>query len=132
MKGLILILKVSAPIFIFIGSLHFVVGLNADVALGAFIPLSVINDPVLDSQNRFFGASFTLFGVLFYLCATDLRKYDKVFYCLLVVFFAGGIARVVSMLVTGLPSLQIYILTGLELVMPPLLFVWHKSTVQQG
>ncbi len=128
MKGLSLILKISAPIFLFIGILHLILGLNADVTLGASIPLSVLTDPVLDSQNRFFGVSFTIFGVLFYLCATDLDKYQKVFYCLLAVFFAGGIARLVSIAVAGVPSVQIIALTGLELLIPPFLAIWYKKS----
>ena len=128
MKGLSLILKISAPLFLLIGALHLTIGPNADVALGANLPLSVIGDPVLDSQNRFFGISFTIYGVLFYLCATDLEKYEKVFYCLLAVFFAGGIARLVSLAVTGMPSIQILVLLGLELLIPPVLFVWYKAS----
>jgi hypothetical protein len=131
-KGLSLVLKVTAPIFLFIGVLHLTVGPNADVTLGANIPLSVIGDPVLDSQNRFFGVSFAIYGVLFYLCATDLTKYEKVFYCLLAVFFAGGIARLVSMAVAGMPSIQILVLTGLELLIPPLLVIWYKTLVGQA
>ena len=131
MKGLSLFLKITAPIYLFIGALHFILGLNADVALGAKLPVAVLSDPVLDSQNRFFGVSFTIFGVLFYLCATDLEKYEKVFICLLAVFFAGGIARLVSMAVVGAPSMQIVVLTGLELLMPPLLVIWYKASVGQ-
>ena len=131
MKGLSLILKITAPIYLFIGALHLIIGLNADVALGANLPVAVLGDSVLDSQNRFFGVSFTIFGVLFYLCATDLEKYEKVFYCLLAVFFAGGIARLVSMAVVGAPSMQILVLTGLELLMPPLLVIWYKASVGQ-
>ena len=132
MKRLSLVLKLTAPIFLFIGALHLIIGPNADVTLGANIPLSVIGDPVLDSQNRFFGVSFTIYGVLFYLCATDLKKYEQVFYCLLAVFFAGGIARLVSMAVAGMPSIQILVLTGLELLIPPLLVIWYKTLAGQA
>lgn len=132
MKGLSLILKISSPIFMIIGALHLTIALNADVALGANIPISVINDPVLDSQNRFLGVSFAIFGVLFFLCATDLQKYKTVFYCLIALFFAGGIARLVSLAVVGLPSIQILILTALELLVPPLLLIWHKASVVES
>ena len=131
MKGLSLFLKITAPIYLFIGALHLILGLNADVALGANLPVAVLGDPVLDSQNRFFGVSFSVFGVLFYLCATDLEKYEKVFICLLAVFFAGGIARLVSMALVGVPSMQVVVLTGLELLMPPLLVIWYKASVGQ-
>jgi len=130
-KGLSLFLKITAPIYLFIGALHLILGLNADVALGANLPVAVLGDPVLDSQNRFFGVSFTIFGILFYLCATDLEKYEKVFICLLAVFFAGGITRLVSMALMGAPTMQVLVLTGLELLMPPLLVIWYKASVGQ-
>lgn len=131
MKELSLILKLISPVFIVIGLVHLSIGLNADLALGAMMPASVIDDPVLDSQNRFFGVSFTINGFLFYLCSTDLFKYRSVFYILLAVFFAGGIARLVSIAVVGLPSMQIIALTLVEIVVPPLLTIWYRKSVVQ-
>ena len=55
-------LRVVAPIFILVGALHLFLGLRADVLLGARLPPEVIADPALDSQNRFYGTSFALYG----------------------------------------------------------------------
>jgi hypothetical protein len=46
-------LKIIAPVPILVGALHLILGLNADVLLGARLPALVIADPTLDSQNRF-------------------------------------------------------------------------------
>jgi len=51
-------LKVVAFVPILVGVLHLVLGLNADVLLGARLPAAVIADPALDSQNRFYGVAF--------------------------------------------------------------------------
>lgn len=131
MNGLSLVLKILAPVFLLVGALHLILGPGADVLLGANIPSSVIADPVLDSQNRFYGVSFSVYGVLFYLCATDLERYEKVLYCLLAVFFAGGVARLVSIALHGLPSFQVTFLLATELLAPPVLAGWYRASARR-
>lgn len=118
-----LTLKSLAPLFVVVGVLHLVLGLQADVALGARLPLEAINDPGLDSQNRFYGVSFAIYGVLLWVCATDLRKYATILRCVLWVFFAAGLARVVSIYLHGMPPPSIVNLLVTELVIPPVLVV---------
>ena len=118
------LLKLMAPLFCLVGALHLVLGVGADVILGAALPADAVADPVLDSQNRFYGVAFTLYGVLLYLCATDLARYAPVLKALLWVFFAAGLARLVSIAVVGLPSLLVLLLTASELLLPPPLLWW--------
>lgn len=92
--------------------------------LGADLPAEVLKDPVLDSQNRFYGTAFTLYGVLLFLCATDLKKYSLVLRCLLWVFFAAGLARVVSIVIHGMPSTFVLALLGSEVLLPIPLLRW--------
>ena len=66
--------KVVAPIFWIVGAVHLILGRGADVVLGAKIPTEVLADPALDSQNRFYGVAFTLYGTLLFICASDLAK----------------------------------------------------------
>ncbi|MSP60793.1 MAG: hypothetical protein EXR72_10710 [Myxococcales bacterium] len=54
MATLARVLKLLAPIAILVGLLHVAMGLRTDVMLGAKLPVDVISDPVLDSQNRFY------------------------------------------------------------------------------
>src|ERR1700687_580900 len=96
-------LRVIAPIFILVGALHLFLGLGADLLLGAKIPPEVIADPALDSQNRFYGTSFALYGVLLWVCASNVTKYANVLRCILSVFFAAGVARLVSIGLHGVP-----------------------------
>lgn len=124
-------LKIFAPVFLLVGLLHLALGAGADVLLGAALSEQTLRDPVLDSQNRFYGISFTLYGVLFFLCATDLEKYQTVLRCVLWVFFAAGLARILSIYTHGMPSIFILVLLSSELLIPPLLLMW-LSKIKHG
>jgi hypothetical protein len=52
------VLKLIAPVFLVVGCLHLVLGINAEVLLGANIGAEVLTDPVVDSQDRFYGVAF--------------------------------------------------------------------------
>jgi hypothetical protein len=109
-----------------------VLGVGADVMLGAKLPPETLSDATLNSQNRFYGIAFTLYGVLLYLCATDLRKYAAVLRCVLWVFFAAGLARLVSVATHGLPPPPVLALLASELVLPPLLHLWLSRVLRAG
>lgn len=130
MRSFVLFLRLAAPVFFIVGTLHLVLGLGADVMLGAKVPATVMADPGLDSQNRFYAISFTLYGVLFLLFATDVRKYATVLRCVLWVFFAAGAARFVSIALHGSPPPMIWFLLLAEVIPPPLL-VWWLSRVSR-
>lgn len=89
MQTFALILRLSAVVFLLVGALHLVLGVEADVLLGARLAADAIADPTLDSQNRFYGVAFTLYGVLFLVCASNVPKYATVLRCVIWVFFAG-------------------------------------------
>jgi hypothetical protein len=124
------VLKFCAPIFLLVGALHLAIGLQADVLLGAQLPADVIANPALDSQNRFYGVAFALYGVLLWLCATDIVKYAQVLRCVLWVFFAAGIARLVSVAIHGLPPPLVLALLCSELILPPVLVLWLNRVVR--
>ena len=124
MRTLAITLKLVAPIFFIVGALHLTLGLGADALLGAKVSTEAMADAALDSQNRFYGVAFTLYGVLLFLCSTDIRKYATVLRCVLWVFFAAGLARIVSIATHGFPPpLVIALLVG-ELLPPPLMAYW--------
>jgi hypothetical protein len=124
MSALATFLRILAPFCILVGALHLVLGLHADVLLGAKIPVDVIADPTLDSQNRFYGTAFTIYGALLWFCASDLGKYAPVLRRLLAVFFAGGLARIVSVAVRGAPTPTVLGLMAIELLVPLAIFAW--------
>ncbi len=124
MRNFSLILKLSAPIFFLVGALHLVFGVSADVLLGAKLGAGVVADPALDSQNRFYGVAFALYGVLLLVCASNIPKYATVLRCVIWVFFAAGIARLVSIAIYGVPPPLVLTLLASELVLPPILALW--------
>ena len=129
---LALFLKIAASVFVLVGALHLVLGVGADVLLGANLPAEALSDAALNSQNRFYGVAFSLYGVLLYLCATDLPKYATVLRCVLWVFFAAGLARVVSIATHGVPPPLVLALLVTELALPPLLHLWLSKALRAG
>lgn len=127
-----IVLKALSPVFVLVGLLHLMLGLQADVMLGAVIPDSVLSDPVLDSQNRFYGVAFTVYGFLLFVCATDLDRYQLILKILLWVFFAAGCARLVSIGFVGLPSVPVMLLLATELILPPIGHVWLNRTLKDS
>lgn len=132
MKNFSIILKLSAPVFILVGALHLLFGVGADVLLGAKLSAEAISDPALDSQNRFYGVAFTLYGVLLLVCASNIPKYATVLRCVFWVFFAAGVARFVSMAIYGVPPVLVLILLASELVLPPILYLWLGRVLSEA
>jgi hypothetical protein len=99
-----------------IGIGHVVVG--PDIIRGG-VPVNA----TMDSEDRFFGALFAAFGLAWLWCAADLAARRNVALCLSAAFFAGGLARLVSMVAAGWPD-ELYIaLAGVELFLPILFAV---------
>ena len=125
-------LKATAVAMVMAGLSHVAMGPSADVLLGAKLPAHVITDSSFDSQNRFYGAIFTLYGVLIWIAADDLARYRTVLRLVLLWFFIGGLVRLLSLAVRGWPSELIVVLTLLELVVPPLLWWWAEREASQA
>jgi hypothetical protein len=113
---------------IVIGLLHISIALHADASLGARLPAEVLGDPVLDSQNRFFGACFAGYGALLLLCASDVRRYASVLNVVVSFVALGGVARLISIALYGVPAPQVIGLTVIELV-APLLLLWQRRVL---
>ncbi len=124
MQTFALVLRLSAPVFLLVGALHLALGVGADVLLGAKLTAGAVADPALDSQNRFYGVSFTLYGVLLLHCASNIPKYATVLRCVFWVFFAAGVARLVSIAIHGIPPPLVLALLASELTLPPILAWW--------
>lgn len=122
-----LVLKLLGIGCILAGLTHVFLGLGSDVLLGAHVAPETLADPSLDSQNRFYGATFTLYGMLFLHCTRDLVRYQTVLDITLAFFFFGGLARLISIALHGLPSTVIIALAASELLIPPVIWLWLKK-----
>ncbi len=125
------VLRVIAPGFVLAGLLHVFLGLGADVLLGAHLSPDTLSDASLDSQNRYYGISFTIYGVLFWIAAGDLRRYRTVLRILIAWFFLGGLMRLVSIALKGWPSDMVWALALSELILPPILW-WLMLREERG
>ena len=118
------ILKAMGVGFIVAGAMHIVFGLGADQMIGASVSAQSMTDPGLDSQNRFYGAAFTLYGVLFFVTSTNIPRYVTILRCVLWVFLGAGLVRFISIALYGWPPPIISGLLVAELVIPPVLLLW--------
>lgn len=94
----------------------------------ASIPGGVVTNAVMDSEDRFYATLFLGFGAAVIWCARDLTQREKPLSALLAIFFAGGIARIISFVAVGSPGSFFLFLGALELMLPPLFYWWMVAT----
>lgn len=107
---------------------HVTLGVGGDWVVGA--PVANPVDPSLDSQNRFYGAAFGLYGLLLWLCASDLRRFAPVLRVMLAMMFAAGCARGLALAAYGWPSPIIIGLWASELLLPPLVWLGLRQNLR--
>ena len=131
MRVFVLVLRILSIAFIAVAALHLFVGMQADAMLGAPVSSTMASDPSLDSQNRFYGMTFSLLGVALLISANDLRRYEAIVRATLGVLFAAGLARVLAWALHGTPSPMIVGIVCADLLLPPLLYVWLKRSLRE-
>lgn len=105
----------------------------AHIALGpASIPGSIPVNATMDSEDRFYASLFLGFGLAHVWAARDLAARSGIVLALQATFFAGGLARIVSMLAVGPPVALFVLLGALELAIPPLVWWSLKRVVPDG
>ena len=117
-------LRLLAPAFLLVAALHLALGVGADALLGAHVPADALSDATLNSQNRFYGVCFALYGVLLLIAAGDVPRYQQVIKATFWVFLAGGVSRVLSVILEGPPSAWVIALGAVELVLPVIMLFW--------
>jgi uncharacterized membrane protein len=111
---------ILSGIFIIVVSLtHIVLG-------HSWLPDTMPVSASIDSEHRFFASIFLMYGVALLWCAKAVSERRSVFHFLLLTLFVGGLARIVSLSVSGWPHPLFISLGILELAVPPLL--WLIST----
>jgi Domain of unknown function (DUF4345) len=116
-----LLLRMTSFVYFLVGVTHLALGVGADSLLGANLDATTLSNATLDSQSRFYGASFGASGVLLWIAADKSDFWKTVINCLMLALFVGGVARLVSIANLGLPSPLALILLATELVMPALI-----------
>jgi hypothetical protein len=119
-------LRIMAITILLAGSSHLLLGVEAEVLLGANLSADTLAEPSLNSQNRFYGTSYMLYGILLWVCTRDMDRYALIFRILLLMTFAAGLTRIISLLLHGWPSPTIIALGVSELLLPPFVFWWQR------
>ena len=86
------------------------------------IPGSIPVNATMDSEDRFYATLFLGFGIAHVWAARDLAARAGVVVALQAVFFAGGLARLISLAAVGPPVPLFLFLGTLELLIPPMLW----------
>lgn len=79
----------------------------------------------LDSHLRFLSGVFLIVGLGWYSCLPAIETKTERFRMLAAATFAGGLARLISLLIAGLPSMGHVAGLCVELVAVPLLTLWQ-------
>lgn len=124
---MLIVMKILSVTILAIGALKVTLGAKAYRLLDPSISLETVLHPSVDSQTRFYGAAFSVYGVLLWMCSNDMKKYADFFKVLMIVFFLAGVARIPSALMRGKPSIMITGLAALEIFLPPVLLLWQRS-----
>ena len=100
------------------------------IAIGpSSIPGSVPVNATMDSEDRFYATLFLGFGAALIWASNDLIARRNVFRFLLLIFFLGGIARIISAVMVGLPNGLFQFLGAVELILPIALYVWLRAII---
>jgi hypothetical protein len=101
---------------ILIASAHIVLGPSA-------FPGSIPVNSTMDSEDRFYATLFAAYGVALLWCIVDIERKSTFVYFLAATFFAGGLARILSLVAVGPPNAFFFTMMILELVIPVIMVV---------
>ena len=78
-----------------------------------------------DSHFRYLSGLLTGIGILFLTCVPAIEDKGRLFRFLTLVVVLGGLARLLGLWLTGVPSLTMLAALGMELGVTPLLCLWQ-------
>ena len=110
-----------------------VVAGGTGIALGPAAIADMALWPVdLDSHYRYMSGIFLALGLAFYATIPDIERKTVMFRVLGAMVFAGGLSRLLSLLIVGLPSWPHVAGLILELIVVPLLVFWQARVARHG
>lgn len=84
-----------------------------------------------DSHYRYLSGLLLGIGLLFWSCIPSIEGKTGRFQCLTLIVVAGGLARLVGLGLTGVPSLVMLGALVMELVVTPILCLWQGRVARQ-
>ncbi|MEU8816201.1 DUF4345 domain-containing protein [Actinoplanes sp. NPDC048796] len=109
-----------------LGAIPIVTGVTAVVGGLSFSPDDTSGTAYFDSEYRFLGVWWTAAGVLLWWSLRAPRRRAAVTRALLGVMVLGGVARLLGVILTGLPPVPFRVSMAVELLVIPVLLVWHR------
>lgn len=82
-------------------------------------------DVSADSHFRYLSGLLTGIGILFWSCVPGIEGKTRLFRFLTLVVMLGGLARLLGLALTGLPSATMLAALAMELAVTPLLCLWQ-------
>ena len=117
----------------FLAAIPFVSGILG--MLGVDDPLyqmiQITPEPLLDSNLRFFAGIWVAMGIAMWCILPRIQWHAPVFRLIWGSIFLGGMGRVLSMLLVGMPPLPFVLFTALEVIGAPLFIWWHKQIARK-
>jgi hypothetical protein len=101
------------------------IGLTGVISGPDFLKLSYPWPADLDSHFRFYSGIFVAIGLGWYSCIPGIELKGPRFRMLAALTFAGGLARLFSLITVGLPSMGHRAGLAMELIVVPLLVLWQ-------
>lgn len=86
----------------------------------------------LDSNLRFFGGVWLGLGLCVWWLVPRIAQETALFRAVWLMIFLGGVGRLLSLLLQGLPLLPFVGFTALELLGAPLFVWWHRRLQADG
>jgi Domain of unknown function (DUF4345) len=122
-RALIAVLTLGGIAAVLIGLTHIALGPSS-------IPGSVPVNATMDSEDRFYATLFVGYGIAMLWCVRAIDRRALCIRFLAGLLFASGISRVVSMVAVGPPNLLFQVLTGVEFVVPVLVWWLLRGVVR--
>jgi hypothetical protein len=124
-RGLEVFLAILGAVALGFGALAVITG-TALIPNGGAAPASV------DSELRFYAAWYAAAGVVLLRAARRLDSHGATVRAVSAVFFLGGCARVLSIIVVGTPHPLFVVLMAIELAIPAIVLPWHSAVVRRA
>jgi hypothetical protein len=121
------VLAILGLIPILTGGLDLILGARSLRVVGSSMPLDTLNDVVLDSEIRFLAAIWLGVGIILYWIIPSIDRQTTLFRLLMGGIFLGGIGRISSAALVGIPPVQFIVVIVLELVGVPILVLWQLA-----
>ena len=96
-----------------------------------FADLNLPASALLDSELRFLGGVWLGLGITVLTTVNSFEKHFALYRILWGMIFLGGVGRLISMFIIGLPPVPFVGFTALEIIGAPIFVYWHSQLVKE-